>query len=262
MKSVTEEVAPAGLSPLEPLPWGMCGRYVIYGATARLAEAFHAEPSPGLTERLDAYNAAPGAVMPVIRTEATDEGEQSRRRLHPMRWGLIPSWSREEKTPYSLFNARSETAAEKPSFREPLRHRRCLVPANGFYEWEKTPSGKQPHYIQARSDSPLSAIPWLAFAGLYDRWKDPNRPDGPVLETFTILTTAASRDVASLHDRMPAILLPEEQSLWLDPGVQDPHLLGDLLHPCGEYSLRTVPVSREVNDARHQGAHLIDPIAG
>lgn len=263
----------------------MCGRYVLAGETSAIADAFRAEPV-GTPERMEAYNVAPGAFMPVVVPNRPGRGGSARsvdapsgrpNSLRMLRWGLVPQWSKDESRAYSMINARSETLASKPSFREAFRHRRCLIPANGFYEWEPGASRpRQPWYVRPAEkgdeahypndppkpdgrDATGERGPWMAMAGLYEHWRTPG---GDWLSTYTIVTVPAGPDIERLHHRMPALLSPEQARIWLDPGRDGEVGLEALLHPSAAGSLKVAAVSREVNDARHGGAHLIRPIEG
>ncbi len=184
--------------------------------------------------------------LPVIRQRPSGE-----RIVQTLRWGLLPSWAKDETIANRLINARAETLAEKPSFRSAYRKRRCIVPADGFYEWAKRPDGKQPYYIHA-SDGSI-----LAFAGLWERWTRPD--DGDVIDSFTIVTTAANGRVHPLHDRMPVILAPEAVASWLDP-ASEPEAVSDLLGPCPDAWLALHPVTRAVGNVRNEGPELIAAI--
>ena len=168
-----------------------------------------------------------------------------------LRWGLIPAWAPEPRTGYSTINARAETVAEKPTYRQAFRRRRCLIPADGFYEWQSIGKGKQPYGIAPADGAPF------ALAGLWERWER----DGQVLESCTILVTQANALLAPLHDRMPVILDPADEARWLDPALTDPAALRPLLVPCPPERLRLWPVSSAVNDPRHEGPDLIAPVA-
>ena len=168
-----------------------------------------------------------------------------------MRWGLIPRWAKDAAIGHRLINARSETAHQKPSFRNALRYRRCLIPANGFFEWKREGKGTQPYFIRRKDQEPL------ALAGLWEGWKG---PDG-LIESCTILTTAANDLIAQIHDRMPVILPPEVYDLWLDPAMTDTAKLQPLFSPDVEESLEMVPVSTAVNSPRHEGEDCVEPVS-
>lgn len=223
----------------------MCGRYAQFTPPEAIAEIFGA--TLGIADGSPRYNAAPLQWLPVIRQRPSGE-----RIVQPLRWGLLPSWAKDETIANRLINARAETLAEKPSFRSALRKRRCIVPADGFYEWAKRPDGKQPFYIHA-SDGTL-----LAFAGLWERWTRPD--DGEIIDSFTIVTTAANGRVRPLHDRMPVILAPEAVAHWLDP-ASTPETASDLLGPCPDARLALHPVTRAVGNVRNEGPELIAAIS-
>lgn len=155
-----------------------------------------------------------------------------------MRWGLIPHWSKDGTGAAGMINARSETAATRPAFRDPLKFRRCLIPADGFYEWKKTEKTKQPYCFEI-NDGEL-----FAFAGLWEGWKDPN---GTWIKTCSILTTTPNAVAAAVHDRMPVVLDPDSYDLWLDPGMNDAQVVSELLKPCDARQMRCYPVSTRIN---------------
>lgn len=196
----------------------MCGRYRLTSLQPQLEEHYQAIAS-NLSTFEPNLNVTPGMEMPVVAL-----GRERIPVITTFRWGLIPSWSKSEKTGYKMINARSETVTRKPSFSKPFQRRRCIVPSNGFYEWKKEGKSKTPWLIE-RNDLAL-----FSFAGLYDRWKSPQGED---LFTFTILTTQANQRVEQIHDRMPVILHPAEYSLWLHPGSDKKELL-KLLKPLDE----------------------------
>jgi putative SOS response-associated peptidase YedK len=167
-----------------------------------------------------------------------------------MRWGLVPSWAGDPEDAGRPINARAETAASKPSFREPLRRSRALVPADGFFEWKKGDRGREPFAIRLKSRRTF------AFAGLFDTWKPKG---GPPQRTFAILTTRPNELVGALHDRMPVILSPEGEDLWLDPGVEDPARLTPLLAPLDAGAMELFAVSRHVNAPAHDDPSVLDP---
>jgi len=216
----------------------MCGRYYLISPAELVATRFHAGEPPPFRPR---YNLAPQQDAPVV----VDGGAP---KLVMMRWGLVPSWSKDAAAAYRMINARSETAAEKPSFRGPFRKRRALVPADGFYEWRREGSGKTPFALRLASGEPF------AMAGLWDRWR---APDGAELVTFTILTTSANALVASVHDRMPVILPREVEEAWLDPKAP-PEALRALLVPFAG-RMEAVPLSTAVNNPRNDGPEILRP---
>ena len=195
----------------------MCGRYTLRAPAQVIAETFGVEGDPAGVDVAPRYNIAPGQDVWVVR-----EGSATpRRRLDRLRWGLVPAWSEKAPAAATMINARAETAAEKPAFRLPFRRRRCIVPADGFYEWKRWPSGAQPYLIDRKDGRPFG------MAGLWDRWRG---PDGTPLESCAILTTSPNELVASLHDRMPVILAPDDFDLWRDPREQDVALAAGLAH--------------------------------
>ena len=220
----------------------MCGRFLQTTSGAVLAARFQLATPPGLAPR---YNVAPSQPVGAIRIAADGSREWVR-----LRWGLIPAWAPEPRTAYSTINARAETAAEKPTYRQAFRRRRCLIPADGFYEWRKVDARKQPYCIAPADGQPF------AFAGLWERWER----DGRVLESGTILVTQANALLASIHDRMPVILDPADEARWLDPALTDPAALRPLLVPCPPERLRLWPVSPAVNHPRHEGPDLMAPV--
>jgi putative SOS response-associated peptidase YedK len=224
----------------------VCGRFTLRASGERLAEAFGLSAQPSLFPR---YNIAPTQAVPVIRVLRANPGTKERE-LVPLRWGLVPSWADDPAIGNRLINARSETVADKPSFRGAFRHRRCLIPADGFFEWRKEGKVKQPVYVQRRDGQPF------AFAGLWEEWER----EGEVIESCAIITTAANDLMAEFHDRMPVILDPKDYDLWLDPQVQDPRLLEPLLRPYSSGELVAHPVSQMVNNPRNEGPGCVEPL--
>ena len=212
----------------------MCGRFTLRTTMPVLVEHFGLGQMPTLPPR---YNIAPSQDVAVVRPCPQPPG----RALSTMRWGLIPAWAREPASGPRLINARSETAARKPSFRAAFRHRRCLIPADGFYEWQKRAGGKQPYHIRLLDQQPM------AFAGLWETWRPHDDVATRPVETCTILTTRANSLMQPIHDRMPVILTPEDYAAWLDPESHDPDLLGQLLVPFPDDRLQAVAVSGHVN---------------
>ena len=219
----------------------MCGRYTLSTPVETLAEELGLTGS--LPEVSPSYN-----VAPTQRVAAVLNG--GGRHLEMLRWGLIPSWADDPQIGSRMINARIETAPEKPSFRKAFKERRCLIPADGFYEWQKTSDGKQPFYIHMEGGSPF------AFAGLWESWQD---PEGPEVRSCTILTTDPNDLLAPIHNRMPVILHPEDYELWLDPDVQEVDLLSPLLVPYPVDSMEAYPVSRRVNNPANNEPSCIEP---
>lgn len=216
----------------------MCGRFTIFADPGRLAERFQASlPADGLQPR---YNAAPTQRLPVILN-------QQPAAIQLLQWGLIPFWAKDPAIGSRLINARGETVAEKPAFRSALRKRRCLVLADGFYEWQKTPGGKQPMRITLADGAPF------AMAGLWESW---DAPDGSLLRTFTVVTGQPNALVAPIHDRMPAILLPEHEAIWLDDAAE-PAIWLDILRPYPAERMAAYPVTRHVNFVGNDDAELV-----
>lgn len=224
----------------------MCGRYTLSGGERALKREFGVHA--GGSALLPRYNVAPSQAVPVVRRDP-----DGTRRLDMLRWGLVPGWARDRSIGNRLINARAETVAAKPAFRSAFQRRRCLIPADGFYEWRALAGARQPYWI-GFSDRSL-----FAFAGLWERWKAAE--DGPFLETCTVITTDANRVVATVHGRMPVILPPGAYDAWLDP-ASTRESLGSLLRPCSDQRMVAYPVSRRVNDPRNEGADLSEPMAG
>jgi putative SOS response-associated peptidase YedK len=222
----------------------MCGRFTLFEADKILSKEFGVSSIPLRSPR---YNIAPS--QPVAAVRATPAG--SGREFVLLRWGLIPSWAKDPSIGNRLINARAETAHEKPSFRNAFRRHRCLIPANGFYEWQRQERGKQPYFVRMR-DGRL-----FAFAGLWDRWES---PDKGVIETCTILTTAGNAVLAPIHDRMPVILPPGEYARWLDPTLQNTDSLAPLLVPFSAGDMFALPVSPRVNSPTVDDEKCIAPL--
>ena len=211
----------------------MCARFTLFTPGERIARQFSLAQVPALVPR---YNVAPSQLVAVIGTKASGSG----RGLAMFRWGFVPHWAADAKGPRPV-NAKAETVAEKPSFRDSFRQRRCLIPADGFYEWRPTPQGKQPLFYRLANGEPM------ALAGIWDCWPGPTEK----LFTCAILTTSANTLVEPVHDRMPVILPPEAWDAWLDPSQTDPAKLLPLLQPFPAESMEVVPASPVVNNARH-----------
>lgn len=223
----------------------MCGRFTLRTPASELVEIFELVRSPELEPR---YNIAPGQPIGIVRPGA----ETFAREWALVRWGLVPSWAKDDKIGYRMINARGETAAEKPSFRAAFKRRRCLIPADGFFEWQRTSSKKkQPYFIGLEDQRPL------AFAGLWESWTS---PDGGELETATIITTESNSLIAPLHDRMPVILAPDEYGVWLDHEIESKELLTGLLDPYASEAMQLFAVDTYVNNARHEGPACVQPI--
>ena len=219
----------------------MCGRFASQLPPELLRQAFAALGDVPNTP--PSWNIAPTQAALVVRRHP----ETGERRMDAIRWGLVPHFTKDLKACKRPINARSETIATSGMFRSALASRRCLVPADAFYEWKSLPDGKQPYAI-ARSDGTP-----LALAGLWESWRD---PAGEVLRTFTIATTAANDDMAPLHDRMPVILEPDDWPVWLGEEPGEPM---ELLRPAAPGTVRLWPVSRAVNSVRNNGSYLLEP---
>ncbi len=209
----------------------MCGRYTLRAEPESIAREFALPEVPTLRP---AFNIAPDQPVPVVRFDP-DEGA---RRLDFLTWGLIPSWADDPTIGDRLINARAETVADKPAFRPPFRIRRCLVVADGFYEWERQDGGKRPFFVHMKEDRPF------AFAGLWEHYDKGEEP----IYSCTLLTTGANTVLAPIHDRMPVILPRSAYGLWLDPGMHDPKQLEPLLVPYPDEPMESYPVSKLVND--------------
>jgi putative SOS response-associated peptidase YedK len=232
----------------------MCGRFTLRTPLTVLIEHFELglEAARQMALFEPRYNIAPTQEILAVRVEAA--GRQ--REAAMLRWGLIPSWSKEPAGGPPLINARGESIAEKPSFRSALRQRRCLIPADGFYEWQKSAGStkKQPYYIHYRDNRPF------AFAGLWESWRAKGVPAGaaPAIESCTIVTTAASKALEPVHDRMPAILEPSEYALWLDPAVQDPAAVQPLVASNDDPEIIAEPISTHVNRVANDDPRCIE----
>jgi putative SOS response-associated peptidase YedK len=219
----------------------MCGRFALLASGDELVERFQLDEAPQLHER---YNIAPTQTVAAVRN-----GDGGRFLSH-LGWGLVPSWSKDLSIGYKLTNARSETVAEKPSFRSAFKQRRCLIPASGFYEWQKgNGRTKLPFFIRPR-DSDL-----FSFAGLWESWND---KEGEVVASCTILTTTANEVMRPIHERMPVILDAGGDALWLDPTAPTDALRA-LFVPYASERMEATPVSSWVSNARNQGPRCLEP---
>lgn len=221
----------------------MCGRYTLTASPEAIRNFFRYAEQPNFPPR---YNIAPTQPIAVVRLI------NEQRQFALMRWGLLPSWVKDPKAFSLIVNARGESVIEKPAFRAAMKRRRCLIPADGFYEWKAGGPRKQPYYIHAKSGEPL------AFAGLWETWTGPN---GEELDTVAIVTTDANRTVSPLHDRMPVIVPPDAFDLWLDSGHVDATTAAALILPAPDSLLEVWPVSTDVNRVANDDAHLIDQVA-
>lgn len=219
----------------------MCGRYVITSPPAAIRALFGYPEQPNFPPR---YNAAPTQPIPIVRL---DDGA---RHFALMRWGLIPAWVKDPKTFSLLINARAESVLDKPAFRNAMRRRRCLIPADGFYEWREAGGRKQAYFVRRRDGAPF------AFAGLCETWTGPN---GEELDTAAIVTTNANRTLSVIHDRMPVILPTEAFDLWLDCTKVDAPTAAALLVPARDNLMEAYQVSPAVNRVANDAAALIAP---
>ena len=270
----------------------MCGRYSLSRDPDDLAAEFEVARVDVSESLAPDYNVAPTKQVPAVldrvprggdesgdgakTTKAKDaksqgsqgQGRQGQgtqglrrapeRRLTMVRWGLIPSWAKDAKIGNRLINARLETAHEKPAFRRAFAARRCLLPADGYYEWYGEKKGKKQPFFIHRSDGGL-----LAMAGLYEIWRDPDKGEDDAdrfVWTCTVLTTSAEDDLGRIHDRMPLLVEPQQYATWLDPRVSDADRLRSVLVPAAPGRLEAYPVSKAVNNVRNNGAELLDPI--
>lgn len=221
----------------------MCGRYTLTPEQKAIQRRFNIKPGPYMHE--PRYNIAPSQPAPVIVRESENV-------LKMMKWGLVPHWAKDSKIGFKLINARAETITKKPSFKTPFKKRRCLVLADGFYEWEneKSKRVKIPHIFVLKSRRPF------AFAGLWDEWETPG---GEPLLSFTIITTGPNDLMKTIHDRMPVILRKEDEELWLDPGVRDENTLLELLKPYESGLMEEYEVAVKVNSPNEDSPECVKP---
>lgn len=221
----------------------MCGRYTFLAEPGEIAELFEVEVPPALSRR---YNVSPTQDVPAVRFDTA----AAHRELVVLRWGLIPFWAKDSGVGARMINARAESAAEKPSFRAALAKQRCLILANGFYEWKKTGPRKQPYYFRAADGLPF------AFAGLWDTWQPPGKP---AVVSCTIITTRANGTLAPVHERMPVILSRQDYDTWLRPGPLAPEILAKLLAPASDTFLSALAVDTWVNSPSHDDERCLSP---
>lgn len=217
----------------------MCGRYSLTKPIKTLKEHFQA-----IAMEMDhnkRYNIAPSQSVPIV------VAREQQRELHAMRWGLIPAWAKDPALGNKLINARAETVHEKPSFKSSLKNRRCLVPADGFYEWQARDKGRVPQYIRLHTSG------LFTFAGLWSEWDSGTE----ILQTFTIITTNANKELEPVHHRMPVILIPQDYDRWLTPSSQD---LKNLLKPLGEGLLDHYEISKTVNSPKNDSEECFQPL--
>jgi len=221
----------------------MCGRYALKASLPEIARILGAETAMSDAPR---YNIAPTQDVPVCRTR-----DAQARDLVPMRWGLVPAWSKDPANAYRMINARAETVAEKPAFRSAFRRRRCLVPADGYYEWQRARPRKQPYFIHMKDGRPF------CFAGLWETWRP---EEGEPLHSCAIITTEANEIGKRVHDRMPVILEPGDYDRWLDPRAEAGALV-PLLRPFPDEAMSLYPVSTLVNNPRNDDERCLEPLA-
>lgn len=223
----------------------MCGRYRLSRRKEIIEQYF--DSCSWDREWTPRYNIAPTQSVPVIRQNP----RKPVRELSMMKWGLIPYWAKAPFNRTGSINAKSETAATKPAFRDPLRLRRCLIPADGFYEWQRTEASKQPYCFEVKNGD------LFAFAGLWDGWKDAN---GEWIKTCSILTTTPNAVTSAVHDRMPVILNRDAYDLWLDPGIEDVAVVSELLKPYEAGLMRSYPVSTRINHVANDDEESSRPV--
>jgi putative SOS response-associated peptidase YedK len=223
----------------------MCGRYEVHTPVEDLARIFDAQADDEVKAFAARYNVAPSLRIPVVRET------KSGRALEAMTWGLVPSWAKEGGGPKPI-NARAETVFDKPMFRNAIRRRRCLVPADGFYEWQQRDGRKQPYHIGMVDGAPF------AIAAIWEYWA---RPDVAPLVSCALIVTQANDLMAPIHDRMPVIIAPEDYAAWLDPAVDDPMAIGTMLAPFPAELMRAYPVSTRVNNVKNDGPDLVKALA-
>lgn len=220
----------------------MCGRYTLTSSPEALRALLRYAELPNFPAR---YNIAPTQPIAIVRTV------DGQRHFALVRWGLLPSWVKDPKTFTLLINARGESAAEKPAFRAAMKRRRCLIPADGFYEWQKTGDHERPFYLRAKSAAPL------AFAGLWETWTGPN---GEELDTAAIVTTRANKTLSAIYERMPVIVPPEAFDLWLNAGEVDATTAAALIAPAPDNLLEAYEISTAVNRTANDNPKLLEPV--
>lgn len=227
----------------------MCGRYTLHQQIESLAKRYNLATIPSAIH--ENYNVAPGQIMPVIVA-----GTDTKPTIELMKWGLIPFWAKDPAIGYKMINARSESIFEKPAWRSVILKKRCLIPADGFYEWKKSNNAKehkQPFYIHPKQ------LDIFSFAGVWETWKDTT---GTTLQTYSIITTEPNKEMRSIHDRMPVILHPEDEASWLEPSKVTRDDIEPLLRPFEDNGLEMYEVSKDVNNAKHNDKHLIYSLDG
>ncbi|MFH1737471.1 MAG: SOS response-associated peptidase [bacterium] len=228
----------------------MCGRFSQLSSIEIIRALLKAQGHPDLFERAETtqkrYNVAPSQTVVAVRLEPTEKA----RLIVPLQWGLIPFWADDPAIGNKMINARAESVAEKPAFRQAFRRRRCLIPADGFYEWKKEGRGKQPYYIRMRDER------LFTFAGLWERWEKDDR----AIESCTILTTAPNELTAQIHNRMPVILDENNFEMWLDPDFRDSEKLLSILKPYPHDQMEAYPVNNRVNNPKNDDALCVERV--
>ena len=224
----------------------MCGRFSLAAPGQLWFEIFGLSDPPAWVPR---YNIAPSQPVPAVLIPP----DQPQAQFRLLQWGLIPSWAKAPRVGAEMINARAETAPTKPAFRAAFRRRRCLVLADGFYEWQRQARRKQPFYVRLHDGQPF------AFAGLWEHWEG---PEGAAIDSCALLTTEPNALMRPLHDRMPVILDPGAYALWLDPAIQDPDTVEPLLRPYSSEAMTAYPVSSRVNNPLHDTPECIEPLRG
>jgi len=222
----------------------MCGRYAVFAGKEKIQEAFGVTSDDSDLFEPN-FNATPGSLLPVVLL-----GKARVKRIGSLRWGLIPSWADDHSVGYSMINARCETLLEKPSFKKPFQRQRCIVPASGFYEWQKLGKAKIPYYIRTLDQEVMG------FAGLFEKWEK----DGQTVFSFTIITTDSNDLLAPLHERMPVILKKKNYDDWLDPLFDDIEILQGMMKPYPTERMALYRVSDAVNTASNNGPELVRPV--
>lgn len=220
----------------------MCGRFTLFAEPNEIISRFNV--SNGIADYKKRYNIAPSQTVLVVINDGNEN------RAVYFRWGLIPHWAKETKIGYKMINARAETLNEKPTFKHPFRRQRCIIPADGFYEWKNTPTGKQPYRITLKT----SEI--FGFAGLWDRWEK----DGQEIHSCTIITTEPNELMSQIHNRMPVILNRDDEQIWLNNKLDDTDFLRTLLKPYNAQEMEVYPVSTLVNSPKNNDPSLIEQV--
>ena len=225
----------------------MCGRYTQKESLEQLLKRLGLSKILSLKPR---FNIAPSQMVPCVRQPQ----ETGHRETVMLKWGLIPSWAKDPSIGYKMINARAETVAEKPSFRKAFKRQRCLLLADGFYEWKREGKAKQPYYIHFKDSRPF------AFAGLWERWKDTTKEDSTSIESCTIITTGANELMEPIHHRMPVILDENSIEMWLNVEIMEPTILNPLLRPYHSDEMEAYPVSLVVNNPRNDRVECTEPL--